>query len=71
MTDQTARERRNAIRAEYTAEETETAEAEAVEAEQAVLSVRIPADLAEALTRISTQLIRPSVRAESIKLVTL
>lgn len=49
MTDQTARERRDAIRAEYAAEETETAEAEAVEAEQAVLSVRIPADLAEAL----------------------
>lgn len=49
MTDRTARGRRDAIRAEYAAEEAEAAEAEAVEAEQAVLSVRIPAHLAETL----------------------
>jgi len=49
MTDPTARARRDAIRAEYAAEEADTAEAEAVEAEQAVLSVRVPAQLAEAL----------------------
>jgi predicted DNA binding CopG/RHH family protein len=49
MTDRTARARRDAIRAEYAAEEAEAAETEAVEAEQAVLSVRVPAHLAEAL----------------------
>jgi predicted DNA binding CopG/RHH family protein len=49
MTDQTARARRDAIRAEYAAEEAEAAEAEAVEAEQAVLSVRVSAQLAETL----------------------
>jgi predicted DNA binding CopG/RHH family protein len=49
MTDQAGRRRRAAIRADYAAEEAEVAEAEAVEAEQAVLSVRIPAELAETL----------------------
>jgi phage protein D len=49
MTEQAARVRRDAIRAEYAAEEAEAAEAEAVEAEQAVLSVRVPAHLAETL----------------------
>jgi hypothetical protein len=49
MTDPTARPRRGAIRAEYAAEEADAAEAEAVEAEQAVLSVRVPAQLAETL----------------------
>lgn len=49
MTDPTARARREAIRAEYATEEADAAEAEAVEAEQAVLSVRVPAQLAETL----------------------
>jgi hypothetical protein len=49
MTDPTARARRDAIRAEYATEEADAAEAEAVEAEQAVLSVRVPAQLAETL----------------------
>jgi predicted DNA binding CopG/RHH family protein len=54
MTDRTTRMRREAIRAEYAAEEAEVAEAEALEAEaleagQAVLSVRLPAHLAETL----------------------
>ena len=49
MTDRTARRRRDAIRAEYAVEEAEAAEAEAVETEQAVLSVRVPAQLAETL----------------------
>jgi Ribbon-helix-helix protein, copG family len=52
MTDPAARARRDAIRADYAAEEAEGAEAEAVEAdqvEQAVLSVRVPAQLAETL----------------------
>jgi predicted DNA binding CopG/RHH family protein len=49
MTDRTNRARRDAIRAEYAAEEAESAEAEAVENEQAVVSVRVPASLAEAL----------------------
>jgi predicted DNA binding CopG/RHH family protein len=49
MTDKTVRARRDAIRAEYAAEEAEAAEAEAVEAEQAVLSVRVSAQLAETL----------------------
>lgn len=46
MTDQEARSRQAAIRAEYAAEE---AEAEALENEQAVISVRVPAALAESL----------------------
>jgi predicted DNA binding CopG/RHH family protein len=49
MTDRTNRVRRDAIRAEYAVEEAESAEAEAVENEQAVVSVRVPASLAEAL----------------------
>lgn len=49
MTDRTSQARRDAIRAEYAAEEAESAEAEAVENEQAVVSVRVPASLAEAL----------------------
>jgi predicted DNA binding CopG/RHH family protein len=49
MTDRTSRARRDAIRAEYAAEEAESAEAEALENEQAVVSVRVPASLAEAL----------------------
>ncbi|HEX3790049.1 MAG TPA: hypothetical protein VHW44_19435 [Pseudonocardiaceae bacterium] len=49
MTDRTDRARRDAICAEYAAEEAESAEAEAVENEQAVVSVRVPASLADAL----------------------
>jgi predicted DNA binding CopG/RHH family protein len=49
MTDRTSRARRDAIRAEYASEEAEAAEAEAIENEQAVVSVRVPASLAEAL----------------------
>lgn len=49
MADRTSRVRRDAIRAEYAAEEAESAEAEAVENEQAVVSVRVPTSLAEAL----------------------
>jgi predicted DNA binding CopG/RHH family protein len=49
MTDQTTRARRDAIRAEYAAEEAEAAEAEALENDQAVVSVRLPASLAETL----------------------
>jgi predicted DNA binding CopG/RHH family protein len=49
MTDRDARARRDAIRAEYAAEEAEAAEAEAIENDQAVVSVRVPAALAESL----------------------
>jgi predicted DNA binding CopG/RHH family protein len=49
MTDRTSRTRRDAIRAEYAAEEAEAAETEAIENEQAVVSVRVPMPLAEAL----------------------
>jgi predicted DNA binding CopG/RHH family protein len=49
MTDPAAHARRDAIRAGYAAEEADAAEAEAVEAEQAVLSVRVPAQLAQTL----------------------
>ncbi|MCM3921759.1 ribbon-helix-helix protein, CopG family [Frankia sp. AiPs1] len=49
MTDPSRRARRAAIRAEYAVEEAEAAEAEAVESEQAVVSVRVPASLADAL----------------------
>jgi predicted DNA binding CopG/RHH family protein len=49
MTDRDIRARRDAIRAEYAAEEAEAAEAEAVQNEQAVVSVRVPATLAETL----------------------
>ena len=55
MTEQPARTRRDAIRAEYAAEETEAAEAEAAEAEQAVLSVRVPAHLAETLKALAAE----------------
>jgi predicted DNA binding CopG/RHH family protein len=56
MTDRTSRARRDAIRGEYAAEEAEAAEAEAVENEQAVVSVRVPASLAEALrTRAASE----------------
>jgi hypothetical protein len=46
MTDRASRARRDAIRAEYAAG---AAEAEALENEQAVVSVRVPARLAETL----------------------
>ncbi|WP_239395017.1 CopG family antitoxin [Frankia sp. CiP3] len=49
MTGNATRTRRDAIRAEYAAEEAEAAEAEALENEQAVVSVRVPASLAESL----------------------
>ena len=52
MADQVVRARRNAIRAEYAEEEAEAAELEALEnaqAEQSVLSVRMPAYLVDAL----------------------
>jgi predicted DNA binding CopG/RHH family protein len=49
VADPSRRARREAIRAEYAAEEADAAEAEAVEAEQAVVSVRVPASLADAL----------------------
>jgi len=49
MTDRATRARRDAIRAEYATEEAEAAEAEALENEQAVVSVRVPASLAETL----------------------
>src|SRR5438270_11297029 len=49
MPDRTVRVRRNAIRAEYLDEEAEAAEAEGLENDQAVLSVRVPAALAETL----------------------
>lgn len=49
MTDRAVRARRDAIRAEYLDEEAEAADAEALENDQAVLSVRVPAALAETL----------------------
>lgn len=49
MTDRANRARHDAIRAEYAAEEAEAAEAEAIENEQAVVSVRVPSSLADAL----------------------
>jgi hypothetical protein len=49
MTSDAARARRAAIRAEYASEEAEAAEAESMESQQAVVSVRVPASLAEAL----------------------
>jgi hypothetical protein len=48
-TDRAVRARREAIRAEYLDEEAQASEAEALENNQAVLSVRVPADLAETL----------------------
>jgi len=49
MADSSTRGRRDAIRAEYAAEEAEAAEVEALENEQAMVSVRVPLSLAEAL----------------------
>lgn len=49
MNDAQTRARREAIRAEYAEEEAENAEAEALENEQSVLSVRVPAQLARSL----------------------
>ena len=46
MTDPTVRRRREALRAEYAAE---AAEAEALENEQTVVSVRMPSALADAI----------------------
>jgi predicted DNA binding CopG/RHH family protein len=53
--DKAVRARRNAIRAEYLDEEAEAAEAEALENDQAVLSVRVPAALAETLKARAAQ----------------
>jgi predicted DNA binding CopG/RHH family protein len=47
--DKAVRARRDAIGAEYLDEEAEAAEAEALENDQAVLSVRVPAALVETL----------------------
>ncbi|MGB6161952.1 MAG: ribbon-helix-helix protein, CopG family [Pseudonocardiaceae bacterium] len=55
MTDSVVRARRNAIRAEYLDEEAEASDAEAVENAQAVLSVRVPAALAEMLKAQAAQ----------------
>jgi hypothetical protein len=55
MTDSAVRARRNAIRAEYLDEEAEASDAEAVENAQAVLSVRVPAALAETLKAQAAQ----------------
>ena len=49
MTKRAVRASRDAIRAEYLDEEAEAAEAEALDNDQAVLSVRVPAALAETL----------------------
>lgn len=49
------RARREAIRDEYLDEEAEAAEAEALENDQAVLSVRVPAALAETLKARAAQ----------------
>lgn len=49
MTDRATRARRASIRAEYAVEEAEAAEAEALENDQTVVSVRVPATLAETL----------------------
>jgi len=54
MTDRAARARRETIRAEYAAEEAQAAEAEALENEQTVVSVRVPAPLAETLKARAT-----------------
>lgn len=49
MTERAVHARRDAIRAEYLDEEAEAAEAEALDNDRAVLSVRVPAALAETL----------------------
>jgi predicted DNA binding CopG/RHH family protein len=54
-TDRAVRARREAIRAEYLDEEAQASEAEASENNQAVLSVRVPADLAETLKARAAQ----------------
>jgi predicted DNA binding CopG/RHH family protein len=62
MTDRATRARRDAIRAAYAAEEAEAADAEALENEQAVVSVRVPASLADTLkTRAAAEHIPTSV----------
>ena len=53
--DKAVRARREAIRAEYLDEEAEAAEAEALDNDQAVLSVRVPAALAETLKARAAQ----------------
>ena len=55
MTDRAVRARREAIRAEYLDEEAEASEAEALENDQAVLSVRVPAVLADMLKARAAQ----------------
>jgi predicted DNA binding CopG/RHH family protein len=55
MIDKAVRARRDAIRAEYLDEEAEAAEAEALENDQSVLSVRVPAALAETLKARAAQ----------------
>lgn len=55
MTDRAVRTRRDAIRAEYLDKEAEAGDAEAVENDQAVLSVRVPAALAETLKARAAQ----------------
>jgi predicted DNA-binding protein len=55
MADSAVRARRNAIRAEYLDEDVEAGDAEAVENAQAVLSVRVPAELAETLKAQAAQ----------------
>lgn len=49
MAERAVRARRDAIRAEYLDEEAEASDAEALENDQAVLSVRVSAALAETL----------------------
>jgi predicted DNA binding CopG/RHH family protein len=55
MMDKAVRARREAIRAEYLDEEAEADEAESLENDQAVLSVRVPAALAETLKARAAQ----------------
>jgi predicted DNA binding CopG/RHH family protein len=55
MTDRAVRARRDAIRAEYLDEEAEVSEAEALENNQTVLSVRVSTALAETLKARAAQ----------------
>jgi Ribbon-helix-helix protein, copG family len=55
MTDRAVRARRDAIRSEYLDEEAEASETEALENNQVVLSVRVPAALAEMLKARAAQ----------------
>jgi predicted DNA binding CopG/RHH family protein len=65
-----ARARRDAIRAEYAAEEADAAEAEAFENEQAVVSVRVPATLAETLkSRAAAEHIPPQAPTLTVEQV--